>query len=426
MRLSFMIIVLLAAVIFWKVFDYSVNAAPKEVIVRKVLPMDVPFEMMEARTYLNRIREAMKMNTLMQNDNLNSAAQAHADYLVINNESSHDEVEGHKNFTGVQPFERAFYAGYNASHVSENLSTQHHNAKSSMDGLFSAIYHRFGFLSQSIDEIGVGVTQNEQDSDKSAFVYVMGNSELNRLCSIKSFNGVGKYVYRVCENSEHRIAEKKFSKALNYNKRMNPKIIIYPYDGQEDVPPAFYAEVPDPLPDHEVSGFPISIEFNDYFFKDVQVHSFKLFKHERDEVINVRMMDHNSDPHQKFNEKQYALFPLERLEYDTEYSAEVEYRSDSKTEKLTWHFKTQVPTEELHIITQKEETIEIEPGKSHMIYLKPLDAQELVKNIQFPMTVDIQFIDNNTFKLTLMSDDIKNFDIVSDTRILHIEVKSSN
>ena len=426
MRISFMIIVVLAAVLFWKVFEYDVNAAPKEVIVRKVLPMDVPFEMMEARTQLNRIREAMKMNILMQNENLNSAAQAHADYLVANNESSHNEIKGYKNFTGVEPFERVFHAGYNASHVSENLSTQHHNAKSSIDGLFSAIYHRFGFLSQSIDEIGVGVTQNEQDSDKSAFVYVMGNSELNRLCSGKSFNGVGKYVYRVCENSEHRIAEKNFSKAVNYNKKMNPEIIIYPYDGQEGVPPAFYAEVPDPLPDHEVSGFPISIQFNDYFFKDVQLYSFKLFKKEGEEVINVRLMDKSSDPHQKFTAKQYALFPLERLEYNTGYSVEVEYMSKNRTEKLTWTFRTQVPTEKLHIITEKEESIEIGSGESHIIYFKPLDAHDIVKNVQFPTTVDIQFIDNNTFKLTLMSDDTDSFDIVSDTRVLHIEVKSSN
>ena len=425
MRLSFMIIVLFVGVVFWQVLEYSVSAAPKEVVVRKVLPMDVPFEMMEARTYLNRIREAMNMNTLMQNDNLNLAAQAHADYLVANNESSHYEIEGYKNFTGVEPFERVFHAGYNASHVSENLSTQHHDAKSSMDGLFSAIYHRFAFLSPGIDEIGVGVTQNEQDSDKSAFVYVMGNSELNRLCSFKSFKGAGKYIYKVCKNREHRIAEKKFLKALNYNKQNNPEIVIYPYDGQEEVPPAFYSEVPDPLPDHEVSGFPLSIEFNDHFFKNVQVNSFKLFK-KGEEVSNVRLMDKQSDPHQRFSEKQYALFPLERLEYDTQYRAEVEYVSNNKTEKLTWTFRTQIPTEKLHTVTQKEESLEIESGKSHMIYFKPLDAHDIVKNIQFPTTVDIQFIDNNTLKLTLMSDDTNSFDIVSDTRVLHIKVKSSN
>ena len=425
MRVSFMIIVLFVGVVFWQVLEYNVSAAPKEVVVRKVLPMDVPFEMMEARTYLNRIREAMNMNTLMQNDNLNSAAQAHADYLVANNESSHYEIEGYKNFTGVEPFERVFHAGYNASHVSENLSTQHHDAKSSMDGLFSAIYHRFAFLSPGIDEIGVGVTQNEQDSDKSAFVYVMGNSELNRLCTFESFKGAGKYIYKVCKNREQRIAEKKFLKALKYNKQNNPEIVIYPYAGQEEVPPAFYAEVPDPLPDHEVSGFPLSIEFNDHFFKNVQLHSFKLFK-KGEEVSNVRLMDKQSDPHQRFTEKQYALFPLERLEYDTPYRAEVEYMSDNKTEKLTWTFRTQTPTEKLHTVTQKEESIEIESGKSHVIYFKPLDAHDIVKNIQFPTTVDIHFLDNNTLKLTLMSDDTENFDIVSDTRVLHIKVRRFN
>jgi len=421
-----MIIVLFAAGVFWKVVEHGANATPQEIIVRKVLPMDVPFERIEARTQLNRIREAMHMNALMQNESLNSAAQAHADYLVVNNESSHYEIAVHTDFTGIKPFERAFHAGYNVSHVSENLSTQHHDAKSSIDGLFSAIYHRFGFLSPSIDEIGVGVTQNEQNSDKSAFVYVMGNSELNRLCTLKSFNGSGKYIYKVCKNSEHRIAEKKFHNALNYNKQNNPQIIIYPYDGQEEISPAFYSEVPDPLPDHEVSGFPISIEFNDHFFKDVQLSSFKLFKKEGEEVINVLLMDKSSDPHQKFTAKQYALFPLERLEYDTQYSAEVEYMSKNRTKKLTWTFKTKTPTEKLHIITEKEENLEIESGKSHIIYFKPLDAHDIVKNIQFPTMVDIQFIDNNTLKLTLMSDDIDNFDIVSDTRVLHIDVKSSH
>ncbi len=229
----------------------------------------------------------------------------------------------------------------------------------------------------------------------------------------------------MCKNREHRIAEKKFLKALNYNKQNNPEIVIYPYDGQEEVPPAFYSEVPDPLPDHEVSGFPLSIEFNDHFFKNVQVNSFKLFK-KGEEVSNVRLMDKQSDPHQRFSEKQYALFPLERLEYDTQYSAEVEYVANNKTEKLTWTFRTQIPTEKLHTVTQKEESIEIESGKSYIIYFKPLDAHDIVKNIQFPTTVDIQFIDNNTLKLTLMSDDTDSFDIVSDTRVLHIKVKNSN
>ena len=423
MRIGFMVMVILAALVFYSFMDIAATASPHKVIEKQALPMDVSFERMQARVEVNNIREAMQMQTLSQNDHLAAAAQAHADYLVSNNESSHNEIEGHTNFTGTRPLDRAFYAGYNASYVSENLSGKNTNAQSSVDGLFSAIYHRFGFLNPSIDEIGVGVTQDEKNSQNSAFVYVMGNSELNRLCSVKSFNGFGKYVYKVCREKEHRISEKKFRKAQSYNKQNNPKIILYPYDGQSEVPPAFYSEIPDPLPDHEVSGFPISIEFNDYFFKDVRIDSFKLFK-DNEEVSNVLLMDEQNDPHKRFTDKQFALFPLERLEYDTTYRVVVDYTTKGKGKKIMWGFTTKKPTETLHIITKKEEEITIASGRSHMIYFRPLDAHDVVKDVQFPSTADIEFIDNNTFKLTLNDERIKSFDIVSDARILHIKVNS--
>jgi len=423
MRIGFVFLVVLAALLFYRFMDIAATASPRHVIEKQALPMDVPFERIQARAEVNSIREAMQMQTLSQNDHLDAAAQAHADYLVLNHESSHNEIEGHKNFTGTRPLDRAFYAGYNASYVSENLSGKNKNAQSSIDGLFSAIYHRFGFLSPSIDEIGVGVTQDEENSQNSAFVYVMGNSELNRLCSVKSFNGFGKYVYKVCREKDHRIAEKKFRKAQTYNKQNNPKIILYPHDGQNEVPPAFYSEIPDPLPDHEVSGFPISIEFNDYFFKNVRISSFKLFKDD-EEVLNVLLMDKTNDPHMRFTDKQFALFPLERLEYNTSYSVVVDYRAEGKSAKIMWEFTTKKPTETLHIVTKKEEEITIASGESHMIYFRPLDAHDIVKNVQFPSTADVEFIDNNTFKLTLNDESVKSFDIVSDSRTLHIKVGS--
>jgi len=423
MRLGFVMGVLLVSVLFWQFLEHWTNAPLSEVVERKALPMDVLYETMEARTYLNSIRELMQMQRLAENEQLSSAAQAHADYLVLNDESAHEEIMAHKNFTGVTPVERAFYAGYASSQVSENLSTKNHNARSSVDGLLSAIYHRFGFLNPGIDQIGVGVTQELKDSDKSAFVYLMGNSELNRLCTGPSFIGSGKYIYGVCKESEHRIKEREFYKVLQYSKQNNPKIILYPYDGEKEVPPAFYSEVPDPLPDHEVSGFPISVEFNDHFFKNVTLRSFKLYVEGGEEVRDVRLMDKSSDPHQKFTSNQYALFPLQRLDYNQKYRAEVTYVSKGKKETLIWYFYTQKPTEEFHLITQKEETISIESGKSHIVYFRPHDPHDIIKNIQFPVDIDIKFLDNHTIKLTLMSDEIDAFDITSDTRHLHIEVK---
>ncbi len=422
MRLSFVVVVLFVALFFWQVFEYRADASPREVEIRKALPMDVSFEKIQARTQLNSIRQAMQMQVLIQNDNLSSAAQAHADYLVQNNESSHDETEGHSNFTGIQPVDRAFDAGYQSSYINENLSTKNNTAQSSVDGLFSAIYHRFAFLDPSIDEIGVGVTQNPTESEQSAFVYLMGNNKLNRLCTHENFRGVGKYIYKVCKESKHRIDEKLFRKAIDNNKRNNPQIILYPYDGQDEVPPAFYAEIPDPLPDHEVSGFPVSVEFNDFYFKEIELDSFKLFTEGGEEIDTVQLMDKNSDPHQRFTTNQFALFPLERLEYDSRYRAEIIYHSKNKKEVLSWHFRTQKPTEELYIITQKEESIKIKSNKSYLIYFRPIDPHDIVKNIQFPSIVVVQFTDNNTLKVTVMSDELDHFDIVSDTRILHVEI----
>jgi len=423
MRIGFVFIVLFGAFFAYRFLDNAAIASPEVLIERSRPAIDIGYETAQAGAILNSIREAMHMQRLSSNIHLEAAAQAHADYLVYNNESSHDEVAGHQNFTGVKPLDRALKAGYNASYVSENLSTKNSDAKSSVNGLFSAIYHRFGFLSSSIDELGVGVAQDDQNTQNSAFVYVMGNSEMNRLCSTKSFSGFGKYVFGVCREKAHRIAKKKFDQALDLNKMNNPEIILYPYNGQIEVPPAFYAEVPDPLPNHDVSGFPVSIEFNDYFFKEVILYSFELLK-ENISVPNVLLMDKNSDPHMRFTDKQFALFPLERLEYDKEYMAVVTYSSKGKNKEIRWSFRTKKPTEELHIITQKEESISIESGKSHVIYFKPLDAYDIVKNVRFPSTIDIEFIDNNTFKLTINNKSDSSFDIVSDSRILHIKVNS--
>jgi len=407
---------------FW-VIEHTAHTSLGEVVKRKALPMDVPYETMEARSYLNSIREIMQMERLAENTQLKTAAQAHADYLVLNDESAHGEIIGHKNFTGVMPVERAFHAGYNSSQVSENLSTKNSNARTSVDGLLSAIYHRFAFLSPGIDQIGVGVTQDMKDSDKSAFVYLMGNSVLDQLCTGKNFSGNGKYIYEVCKVSEHRIQEKVFRQSLQHSKQNNPKIILYPYDGEEEVPPAFYSEIPDPLPDYEVSGFPVSVEFNDHFFKEVTLHSFKLYVDKGEEIEDVRLMDKSSDPHQRFTSKQYALFPMKRLEYDQKYRAEIIYVSQGKEETIMWYFHTQKPTEEFHLITKKEEAISIDPAKSHIIYFRPHGPHDIIKNIQFPADIDISFLDNNTIKLTLMSDEIDAFDITSDTRYLHIEIK---
>lgn len=406
---------------FWKLSNADIALSPKEIIERKVLPMDVSFETIEAESYLNQIRTAMGMQRLSINSNLQSAAKAHATYLVTNNEDGHEESAGHMNFTAQHAVERAFYFGYDSAMVSENLSTKNHNARRSVDGLFSAIYHRFGFLSPTISEVGVGIAQDESDSAKSAFVYLMGNSDLNVLCSGKSFTGVGKY-WTGCKESSHRIKDKDFTKALNSSKRNNPDIILYPYDGQKEVPPAFYAEIPDPLPEYEVSGFPVSVEFNDYYFKEASVILFNIYN-DKGESLEVLLMDSENDPHQRFTANQFTIFPLERLEYNHTYRAELYYEAKGEKRRISWHFSTKEIREELVTITENSDEITIEAKKSYVIYFQPLHANDLIKDMLFPVDVDVQFLDNNTIKLTVMSENLNDFEIMSETKKVKISVK---
>ena len=423
MHIGFALTVLVAALVVYLAFDKMAMAAPQTIEERKVLPMDLSFEKGQAYSTLNTIREALHLTRLSSNSVLAEAAQAHANYLVANKESSHYETEGKAYFTGKAPLDRAFHAGYNASQVSENISTHNADARSSIDGLFAAIYHRFGFLSPAIDEVGIGTAQDKKDPQNAAFVYLMGNSEFNRVCSFETFRGSGSYIYGVCRDKAHKIDPKVYKKVLYSNKIQNPKIIVYPYDGQEEVPLAFYNESPDPLPDYDVSGFPISVEFNDHFIKKVKIKAFRLLNENR-ELVKTRILDKQSDPHMRFTETQFALFPLERLSYDTSYFVVFAYSDEYGEKKINWSFHTKKPTETLHVITEKEGSITIEGGKSHLIYFKPLDAHDIVKNVKFPTDLDAQFIDNNTLKITVMKEDLKSFDIESATRTLHVKVNS--
>jgi hypothetical protein len=397
----------------------------KKPVLREGPRMDITYEKSEAFSLLNEIREAMGMNTLSYNEQLTHAAQAHADYLIRNHTDSHDEVTGLPEFTGVKPVDRAWHAGYLSSQVSENLSTQNRSAKESIDGLFSAIYHRFGFLDVSIDEIGVGVTQDAREVKYTAFVYLMGNSALNALCHDSPFKGYGYYVYHVCRDQEHRISQKHFDKAKNSSKWLNPKIILYPYDGQEDVPPAFYAEIPDPLPDYDVSGFPVSVIFNEYFFHKVKLKSFDLYDDTGKKVTPVRVLSHETDPHKKFTRYQFALFPLKRLKYDTEYHARVIYTYKKRKYEKRWSFHTRKPLEQLIRISKPQETVILEKGKSYLLYFVPLDAHDVLKDIVFPDDIDLSFIDNNTLKIKIDSGDIDDFTLRSGKRVLHVKMKDS-
>ncbi|WP_241158672.1 CAP domain-containing protein [Neisseria yangbaofengii] len=99
---------------------------------------------------------------------LEQPARNHALYLTENPEDGHDEHNRtSRYFTGNKPSERAKRVGYIYDGVHENVSTSSRfqdtdrtaefAVHQQLDGLMTAIYHRFFLLEQSINGAGVGL-----------------------------------------------------------------------------------------------------------------------------------------------------------------------------------------------------------------------------------------------------------------------------
>ena len=134
------------------------------------------------------------------------------------------------------------------------------------------------------------------------------------------------YYLELC-NSDFKVSSP-FSKHLDarqYNK--NPEFVVWPPVNAKDVTPVFYDETPDPLPDLDVSGYPLSLQFNPGKVKAAKVSAFTLEKKNKNgswmRIKAVRELNHKSDPEKSFTKLQFAWFPLQRLDWNSTYRASV-------------------------------------------------------------------------------------------------------
>jgi len=363
-----------------------------------------PDDLNQAYAYLNQIRVKAGMLEFLPNSQLETAAFNHANYLADNSIVGHYESEGTPGFTGVKWSDRAAFAGYRSLAVSENVSGGNANSIDSIDGLMSAIYHRFGFLTFTNDEIGIGIgkVSLSDPTTNSAYVYNMGNAELNTLCEGPAFSGFGSYYYGVC-NPDIHVEKTAFDNAQTMVKGNNPIIVRWPVDGDNSIPPAFFEESPDPLPDYSVSGYPISIQFNPLSFIDVNVTDFRLYREsDNSEVQPTRLLNKNTDPNGKFSALEFALFPLQRLDWDTNYRVEVQYTASSGTETLIWSFKTKSLGMPMFTVESSGEklSVPVNQASAFAVYVPPTAGSSEIGRIsyRFPggVTVNTAFEDGNT------------------------------
>ena len=359
--------------------------------------------------YLNQLRLRAGMTELFTNPQLELSAFNHANFLADNYLTGHYEINSLPGFTGIEPKDRTKAAGYRSLAVSENVSSGDTRSRDSIDGLMGAIYHRFGFLDLVIDEIGIGIAKVSLSDPNShtAYVYNMGNSGLNALCEGPAFSGYGHYYTRVCE-PDIQINADDFENVQTLARGYNPNIVQWPADGDNDVPPAFFEESPDPLPDYSVSGYPVSLQFNPLTFSDVNIIAFQLYREtDNSEIQPTRLLNQSTDPNAKMTGLQYALFPLERLEWNTAYRVEATYYSTSSdTQTLTWRFKTRNLGVPLYTLQGSGEVISIpQNSTSFAVYIPPTASYSDMSSINYRyesgMRINTDFIDGNTLRLDM-------------------------
>lgn len=365
---------------------------------------------------INEYREAVGLNVLEENPSLTLAAKGHAKYLFINNEFSHYEKYYSKRFIGKTPSRRAVESGYKSRFVIENISKGEESYNESVKDLFSAIYHRLGFLNFNINEIGFYKLNK-------IFVYDMGNYYINRACAER--NSVQSGFTAICKDKNKIISKSDFYAQM----KTNPQAVFWPYDGMKNTPAVFYEEVPDPLPDYGVCGYPVSISFNPFYYqnKKIKLISFELYKN-GEKVNKTKIITYKNDVNHKLTKTQFVLFPLERLEYGSEYEAKADFIISGRMKSYEWKFSVEEKSQPVITVTGRKGIYKIRPNITYLIYFKPLDENDKLSKLRYEFYRGLQinkigYKDANTIYLNISGSKNQKLKITTKKRNITLMIK---
>jgi len=255
----------------------------------------------------NCYRNLMGLSRGRLHPDLDDAAQAHADYMFNLGTITHQESSSNEGYTGEWVNDRMEAAGYEvvAGSMWSEVVAWGYGPDEAIDGWMSTVYHRIPFTLPGWTEQGFG--QNELYSSMS-FVTPIPDG--------------------------------------------NHRAVIFPADGQSQVPTIFDSdtEIPDPAPDHGVIGYPITVtvgsteitgdgNYNPY---DLELIDAVVWGPGGEEVDILTMDPTNDD----LIYVMAAAMPLEPLEEGATYEAEmtIEWAGDSQT--LFTEFTTEVADDE--------------------------------------------------------------------------------
>jgi uncharacterized protein YkwD len=256
--------------------------------------------------WFNFRRQQAGVQAVVRNASLDVAAQGHSDYQLANGIVTHEQTPGKPGFTGITVGDRLTNAGYvfppggsfaYGEVISATSDTSGFNAA---EDLLAAIYHRFVILEPMFKEAGAGAAR--------------GSSGLSYFTTDFAANG------------------------LDRGLGARGSFVIYPFSGQQRVPRNFFSdnESPDPVPDRNEVGYPVSVHAD--ITATVSVQSFTI-RPRNGSTLAVRLLTTATDS--QTSSSVAAIIPLAPLAPATTYDVQFIGKVDGVDASRSWSFTTQ-------------------------------------------------------------------------------------
>ena len=283
----------------------STTTTPASILAEAGAPQPTGNMANDGFNWFNFRRQQMGLATMARNTQIDTAALNHSNYQALNGTITHDEIAGRRGFTGVSVLDRLRAVQYpipasNYAYGEVISSTPDTNGINAAEDLIAAIYHRFVIFEPKFLEAGAA-----------------------------SATGGSGYTYFTTDFA---------TRTLSRNGLGTGKLLVYPFSNQQNLPTVFYSdqEQPDPVPDRNEVGYPVSVHAD--ITSTIAVQSFtinprggaalatKLLRKENDAEI--------SEP------SVAAIIPLAVLQPQTRYDVHFTGSVDNLPVNLSWSFTT--------------------------------------------------------------------------------------
>jgi uncharacterized protein YkwD len=286
------------------VTDNSTNV-PAGTITEAGAPLATGDMATDGFNWFNFRRQQMGLAALARNTQIDKAASNHSNYQALNDTITHDEVAGKRGFTGVSVLNRLQAAQYqfpasNYAYGEVISATADTNGVSAAEDLIAAIYHRFVIFEPKFLETGAASA-----TAGSGYTYFTTNFATRTLDQ----GGLG-----------------------------DGRLVTYPFKDQQNLPVVFFSdqEQPDPVPDRNEVGYPVSVHAD--ITSVLTVQSFTINPH-GGAALTTKLLRYGTDP--EINRPSVAsIIPLAVLQAQTLYDVRFVGSVDGVPVTLAWSFKT--------------------------------------------------------------------------------------